>query len=148
MVHRLITDGSAWQKFLEIVRAQEGDPSVLENPEKYPAPKAVQEITAARSGWITGIDALETGLTAVALGAGRMKTGDAIDPGAGIRFAVKTGEKVEKGQPLANLYSSRAESLPAAAERLTKAIQITEEPSGPQPVILATMDHAGIPPAS
>jgi pyrimidine-nucleoside phosphorylase len=146
LMHRLIADGSAWQKFLGIVRAQEGDPAVLEDPEKYPAPKSSHAITADRSGWIGGIDALETGLTAVALGAGRMKTSDEIDPGAGIRFEVKTGEKVERGQPLARIYTNRSDTLAAAAERLAEAIQITEEPSLPQPVILATMDRSDLPP--
>ena len=61
----LVKNGAAWQKFLEIVQAQKGDISVLENPDKYPAASHQEIYYASQSGWIQSIDALEIGLSAV-----------------------------------------------------------------------------------
>jgi len=123
----LIKEGRAWKKFIDIVRAQDGDVSFLEDTGKNPESKKIVDVTAKQTGWIHSADALEIGLTAVSLGAGRMKTTDRIDPRAGILLKVKTGDYVEKDQPLARLYTDKPQILPDAIRRIENAITISEE---------------------
>ena len=94
-------------------------------------------IQAMRSGYVTAIDAEKVGRVALALGAGREKTGDRIDPLAGIHLAVKVGDKVTVGQPLATLErSSDPDSLTPAAAELYKAFVIGPTAPEPQPLII------------
>ena len=120
----MITSGLAWDKFLEIVDEQNGDPSFVERPEKYPQARYSAELIAQREGYITAMDALEFGLTAVSLGAGRQKAEDAIDPKAGIVLYKKEGDKVETGQTIAQLFSDKEAELGQAVKRLEKAVTI------------------------
>ena len=127
--------GLALEKFEEMVAAHGGDLDrfgrILRNPTfKF-------KIQAMRSGYVTAIDAEKVGRVALALGAGREKTGDRIDPLAGIHLAVKVGDKVTVGQPLATLErSSDPESLTPAAAELYKAFAIGPTAPEPQPLIL------------
>ncbi len=133
---RIIKEGKAWDKFVQIAEAQGGDTAFLMDPDTYPHPKGIKEVAAKQSGWIQSIDALEIGLTGVGLGAGRMKTSDAIDPKAGILLQVKTGDYIEKTQPLAILYSDKSELLSTAARRAEKAFHVTDKKPAPTPLIL------------
>lgn len=90
-----------------------------------------------RSGYIAGIDAMCAARTALALGAGREKAGDAIDMSAGIRFAVRSGDRVEPGFPVARLYArDRADRLDEAAAMLARAFTFSDVPvSSRNPVL-------------
>ena len=90
-----------------------------------------------RSGIVSSIDAEKVARVALALGAGREKTGDRIDPLAGIRLAVKIGDKVTIGQPLATLMKSTdPEGLDRAAADLYKAFQISATVPESQSLVL------------
>ena len=140
----LVTSGKAWKKFISIVRAQKGDTSVIQEPGKYNRAKIEQEIIARRSGWIQNIDALEIGLCAVSLGAGRIRMTDQIDPAAGIRLKVKQGQFVEAKQQLATLFTGRKKELPAVAERVIKAFRITDKKPATSSLILELLSDRDI----
>ncbi|MBN2707801.1 MAG: thymidine phosphorylase [Calditrichaceae bacterium] len=123
----MINSGKAWDKFLQIVKSQEGDISYLENPLKYPSSRYKEEITADKNGYIAEINALETGLAAVALGAGRQKSEDKIDPKAGIILHTKCGQKITKGETLFTVYSDRETALKSVCQRLTGAVVISDQ---------------------
>ncbi len=137
---RLIRNGTAWNKFLQVVQAQGGDISFLQHTEKFPLSKQSAEVSARQAGWVYQIDALEIGLTCVALGAGRQKITDLIDPKAGILLKVKPGDRVGKNQVLAIIRTDKSEVLAAAVNRLEKAIIISDEKPPPMPLILQFMD--------
>ena len=63
-------------------------------------------------------------MASLLLGAGRNTKEDVIDPTAGIYLIAKTGDYVEKGSPIATLYSGREDRFAAAEERLLKATQM------------------------
>jgi thymidine phosphorylase len=74
------------------------------------------------------------GRAALALGAGRTKKTDKIDPAAGVEILAKPGDRVEKGDPVARLHGDRAAE---EAERLIiQALEIGDEPPEPAPAIL------------
>ncbi len=129
-----LTSGSAYEKLEEFVRAQGGDAGALEDP---PVSAKVREVEARRGGYVARFGASTIGSAALALGAGRQRKGDKIDPGSGIEVLVKAGDPLQEGQPVARLYGEREAER---AERLVlEALEISDEPVGPPPVILDSL---------
>ena len=81
--------------------------------------------------------ASDIGSAALALGAGREKKGDRIDPGSGVEILVKPGDPLLKGQPVARLYGER-EAEPAR-RLVLEALEISDEPVEPPPAILDSL---------
>ena len=127
--------GLALEKFEEMVEAHGGS---LERFERLLAkPTFKFRIQAMRSGYVTEIDAEKVGRVGLQLGAGREETGDRIDPLAGVTLAVKVGDKVAVGQPLATLEKSTdPEGLERAAADLYKAFVIGPTPPEQTDLIL------------
>lgn len=105
LARRMVAEGRAYAKFLELVASQGGDTAVIEETLRVPAAPAAAEVLAERGGVIAGIDARSLGLLAIELGAGRKAMTDAIDPAAGIVLVRKTGDSVEAGDVLCRLYA-------------------------------------------
>ncbi|MBX3225790.1 MAG: thymidine phosphorylase [Labilithrix sp.] len=99
-----IADGSAIRTMERMVAAQGGDASVVATPSKLDVAKHVVEVKAPRSGYVTGIDALTLGLTGVAMGAGRTRADQKVDPAVGIEIDKKPGEAVKTGDVVARLF--------------------------------------------
>ena len=122
----LIDNGKAFDKFIEMVKLQGGDTSVLTDPESYPVSKYKMEITADNSGYFKTIDNYEIGMAALELGAGRVTKDDVIDPKAGIVFYPKIGDKINKGDLIAELYTDKRNKLEAAKTRIVNSIELSE----------------------
>ena len=100
-------NGLAYKKFVEMVKAQGGDPYAFE---QLTAPLKVKyqvDIHAKASGFISEENALGIGLLAMKLGAGRATKADEIDFEAGVTLTKKVGDRVEVGELIASLYSNR-----------------------------------------
>lgn len=124
MCREKLEKGLALEKFEEMVAAHGGDLERFERLLKKPTFKF--KIQAMKSGFVSEIDAEKVARVALQLGAGREKTGDRIDPLAGITLAVKVGDKVAVGAPLATLEkSSDPDGLERAAAELYKAFVIS-----------------------
>lgn len=107
MAEQSLIDGSALNKFAEMVRAQGGDESYILKPEKFSTAKNIYSLRSPHSGYIASMNAQKIGHCSVILGAGRAKKDDKIDPAAGIILHKKTGDYVEKGEIIAELHSSK-----------------------------------------
>ncbi len=130
-VQRALSSGSAFEKFEEFVSAQGGDTEALED---LPVSATVSEVKSLRDGYVARFAASGIGSAALALGAGRAKKGDEIDPGSGIEILVKPGDPLEEGQPVARLYGER--EAERAAHLVLEALEISGEPVDPPPAIL------------
>ncbi len=119
---QLIKNGKAFDKFLEIVKLQNGDISFIKNPKKYPKSKAVDYLYAEKSGYITKMDNFQIGISALELGAGRKTKEDVIEPKAGLIFKYKIGDRVKKGDPLVEIRSESKNKIDAVKQILSKAI--------------------------
>lgn len=118
-----LADGSALAKFRAMVAAQGGDLDRFAALLQQPTFKFC--IQAMRSGFVEAIDAEKVARVAFQLGAGRAKAGDKIDPRAGVTLAVKRGDRVVVGAPLATLETSHEpEALERCAADLLKAFTI------------------------
>ncbi len=131
---RALGSGAAFETFGRMVECQGGDRRALERP--FPLSPCRLELRAPREGYLTRMETGEIGTAAVMLGAGRSRKDDPIDLGAGIRLLAKTGDFVEKGQPLAVFSAAREELLGPAAERYLAALSFGEDAPKPQPLIL------------
>lgn len=105
MVLQAISSGAAYQKFVELVKAQHGDLTHL------PLSKKIKTIKASKSGTIEKISAIEVGELSVSLGAGRLTKEDSINPGVGVQLLKQVGDVVKKGEPLAKVYYSKTSHL-------------------------------------
>jgi pyrimidine-nucleoside phosphorylase len=117
-----LADGSAYDKFLEMIAAQGGDLSFTGSG--FPAAPFCCELPAGRSGEIIRVDACAVGRAAGLLGAGRRRKGDPIDHAAGIVLRIKPGDKVHAGECVCELHTSDEKLLPAAEELLKDHIHI------------------------
>ena len=141
---KAITDGSAYTKFLDLVEAQGGKAEAIENLERYPLSRHSIEIKSGQSGFVSAIDPLEIGLTALALGAGRSRVDEPIDPKAGIILKKKVGDAVEVGETLALFLTDRERAIPTSRPRLAKAFQIGPQKPQKNNLILAQVTAAGV----
>ena len=112
MLHKVVEDGSAFEKLRQMVIAQGGDVSYIDHPEKFPLSKNIVEVRASKAGYIKHIVALEIGESAMRLGAGRETFDDVIDMSAGIVLNKKVGDKVEKGDVLCVVHTNKEDFAP------------------------------------
>lgn len=133
-VEHALSSGAAFEKLRDLVVAQGGDGRLLED---LPVSADVREVTAPRSGCVAGFGALGVGRAALALGAGREKKGDLVDPGVGVEVLVKTGDGIEEGQAVARVYGSR--NAARAEELILASLNISDEPAQRPPVILGSL---------
>lgn len=120
-----LKDGTAYRKFLEMVKIQNGDTEYVADYKNFKRPAFIKTLKAEKNGFIAKLDAYNTGLAAVELGAGRKKITDTIDPLAGIIFRKTFGEKVRKGEIICELCSSSKEKFSVSLKYLNSAIKIT-----------------------
>lgn len=106
-VEEVLKNGSALQKFKDMITAQGGDVSIFEkiNINNFDNNQQKYICYSENSGYISAIKASQIGTAAMILGAGRQKKEDTIDYNSGIILGKKVGDKVEKGEILGTLYS-------------------------------------------
>jgi pyrimidine-nucleoside phosphorylase len=126
---RALDDGTALERFRLMVEAQGGDPRVVDDPTgTLPAAPVVRPVESAHAGTITAIAAEDIGLASGALGAGRMRKGDAIDPAVGIVVHCKIGDRLEAGQPIGSVHARSHDAARDAVERVLGALSLGEGP--------------------
>jgi thymidine phosphorylase len=133
-IENVLSSGAAYEKFVSFVRAQGGDADALED---LPVSAEVSEVKSPRDGYVARFGASDIGSAALALGAGRAKKGDRIDPGAGVEILARPGDPLEMDQPVAHLYGER--EAERAGRLILKALEISDEPVESPPVILDSL---------
>ena len=134
-VRRVIASGEALMTFANMVEAQGGNKEWILHPELFRKAPYELEVKAEASGYITGVNTEGYGTASLLLGAGRNTKEDKIDFAAGISLVKKTGDKVEKGDVIAVLYTSDESRLEAAAKRLIDATFIGDTKPEDVPLI-------------
>jgi pyrimidine-nucleoside phosphorylase len=134
MAEQALATGKALTRFRELVVAQGGDVSYIEDLDKLPKATLIEDVLAEQSGYLSQIDARLVGEASVLLGAGRAKKGDPIDHAVGIMVHHKVGDHVERGQPLFTLHANRQPALEEARRYLAPALEWSEKPVQPLPL--------------
>lgn len=109
MIDKAIKDRSGLKKLRELVEAQGGDATYVDDPDKFPVASNVIPVVSKRDGYIRRIDSLSIGLSAMRLGAGRETLTDVIDTTAGIVLTKKVGDYVKNGDVIAYAHTNKAD---------------------------------------
>ncbi|HEY7305692.1 MAG TPA: thymidine phosphorylase [Bryobacteraceae bacterium] len=131
-----LLDGSGYRKLKEVIQAQGGNPQVLDRFELLPNATGAQEISTARGGYVSAIDAELIGQASAMIGAGRNTKEDSIDPAVGVILEVKVGQRIDAGSILCRIYYTSEEHLEEAAELVEDAFKISQQPVDERDLIL------------
>lgn len=109
MLEQTIKDGSALEKFKQMIIMQDGDPAVIDDYGVMPQAQYHIPIVAERDGIVTKIAADEMGIASMRLGGGRSAKDDQLDYAVGLVLHHKVGDKVRQGEPLVTVHSNQKE---------------------------------------
>ena len=117
-----LADGSGLAKLRQLVEAQGGDGRLIDDPDRLPRAPRVETLRAPRTAFVSALDAEEVGIASVHLGAGREKKSDPIDLRTGVVLHAKVGDRVERGQPFADVHVAGKPEDAAAIEDVRRAV--------------------------
>nr|MBA2431821.1 thymidine phosphorylase [Chthoniobacterales bacterium] len=120
-----LQDGSAWRKFVQLVEAQNGDASALERMSKVHSAPVIHPFFAERSGTVSRLDAEAIGRASLLLGGGRQKADDHVDFAVGFSQLKKSGERVQKGEPLMLIHARDETNLESVLPLVRGGVEIT-----------------------
>lgn len=130
-----ISSGRAADKMREIIEAQGGNGSVVDDPAVLPQAQACELYDAPRRGFIARVEPRTIGRGVVALGGGRQRLEDTIDPSVGFVITAKPGDWAEQGEPLATIFARDSAGIEAGRAALREAIVIADEAEPPLPLV-------------
>ncbi|HET8529439.1 MAG TPA: thymidine phosphorylase [Gaiellaceae bacterium] len=130
-----VAGGSALEAYERWIRAQGGDPDEA----VLPRAPLIREVFAPRDGFVQRLAALPVGLAAVHLGGGRRAKDDAIDHSVGIVCLKKRGDRVEDGEPLAEIHARDETTAAEAAADVLRAYELGDDEPRAQPIVLDTL---------
>lgn len=136
LVQQTVENGSAYDKFLELIKNQGGDTSYIEDVTKFDQAKYVIPVLSLESGYISKTDAERIGSISVYLGAGRLKKEDSIDSQAGIVLVKKVGDAVKTGEPIAYIHTNDESKVKGATENLLQAFELSKKSLKPSKSII------------
>ncbi len=136
LLEKNIKNKKGLEKLRELIISQKGDPKIIDDYSLFPKCKFKKELISEFSGYISDMDTYNIGKAACETGAGRKTKTDKIDYSAGIILKFSLGDKINKGDVLAEIYSSSEERLENAWNILKNCIKISENPPKPQKTIL------------
>lgn len=139
VVHAAWASGKPLEIFRSLIQEQGGD---IDAAKMRFANLPKKAIIAPADGMITDIQAREIGLAGIMLGAGRQRTEDVLDYGAGIVFHKKCGAEVRKGEEIGYVQGTRTETFDAAVAYIEQNIHITKQDFTPLPMVLEEWDSA------
>jgi thymidine phosphorylase len=133
-VAHALESGAAAERFARMVVALGGPGDLLEKPDRHlPQAPIRQAVGLERAGVVTSIDGRALGLAVVALGGGRRRATDRIDPAVGLSEVRGIGETVGPDMPFAIVHAATAGDAAAAADALRRAIAVGDSAEGAAP---------------
>jgi pyrimidine-nucleoside phosphorylase len=130
-----VQDGSALAAYERWIAAQGGDP----REEALPSAPVVRAVEAPRGGYVGAIGAVDVGLAALRLGAGRRTKDDDIDHAVGVLCLKKRGDAVDPGDVVAQVHASDDESAARAADEVLAAYAFADDAPAERPIVLETI---------
>jgi len=125
----ILNSGQALECFRKNVEAQGGEPRVCDDPSGFlPLVTESFKVESPRSGFITKINAAEIGHAIAAIGGGRVRIDDAIDPSVGYLTEVRIGNRVSAGASVGTVYCRDQSMAREATQRIQAAYEISEQP--------------------
>jgi pyrimidine-nucleoside phosphorylase len=136
LAQKSLQDGTALAKFRQLVAAQGGDATYVDEPVKFPRAPLVETVVSPQTGFLSVVNARIIGEASVALGAGRTRKGDPIDHAVGLEIPLKVGDRIEQGRPLFTIHAGSRPALERAKEQVVSAYAFSNVPVPPLPLFL------------
>lgn len=137
---RVLQSGEAFEKLRQMVTAQGGDASVLEQDSCFLQAAVSHEVKAPKGGYIARMQTQGIGESASILGAGRETKESKLDYAAGIVLRKKTGDCVKQGETLATLYAATDEKCRVGEQRFLESLTFSEKQPPKTPLVLGTVE--------
>jgi pyrimidine-nucleoside phosphorylase len=131
--------GDGLRKFAQMIEAQGGNPDVVDRPDLLPQAREARMVLAARGGYVTRMHTDRIGSAARALGAGRGRVEDAIEPAAGILMKKRLGDRAREGEALLELRITEGSDVARALALIDGAVEIGDAPVKRPPLIHAVI---------
>ncbi len=135
-VLRHLTDGTALEKFKELIKAQGGDTAYVDHPEKFHAAKHIRKLPAPKRGYVHTINAAMIARGVHLLGAGVQKHHDKIDYSVGVSEIKKVGTQVKQGEPLMMIHYNDESKLETALNYFKDAYRLAPKRPTPPPLVV------------
>lgn len=142
LLEKLLDSGAAYEKFLEMVEAQDGDPDSVTQPYESLHTAPEYPLISDRSGILHGIDPLTIGFAAVELGAGRKRQEDDIDSGVGFVIHAGVGDAINSGDLLASVYARNRPDT-EWLRWIQNAFEISDSPAVVSALVLDRVNQPG-----
>lgn len=125
----VVESGAALECFRRNVEAQGGDPRVCDDPEKIlPLVRESFKVESRRSGFITKVNTTEIGHAIAAIGGGRVRIDDRIDPSVGFIAEARIGDRISSDKLLGTVYCRDESKAREAVQRIQAAYEIGDQP--------------------
>ena len=135
LLEKKLDDGSAYEKFKEMVTFQMGDLTMFEEPSRLPTAGSIIEYKALQDGYLQEFKTASIGRLIVEMGGGRKTKDDIVDPLVGLRFYKKIGDNVSSGEPIAVIHARDRSQAMMVSRRLEGLIRIGPDRSDPPRLI-------------
>jgi pyrimidine-nucleoside phosphorylase len=122
-----IRSGHALARLAAMIEAQGGNPRIVDDPAALPQAPLVEPYRATRVGVVLRVEPRRIGRAITALGGGRTKVDDVIDPAVGFVISVKPGDAVAAGEAIATIHARDAAGLAVARAALDEAIVLAPQ---------------------
>jgi pyrimidine-nucleoside phosphorylase len=139
-----ISSGRAAEKFQRIIEAQGGNPAVVDDPALLPQADAVEIYLSPRAGVVARVEPRAIGVGIIALGGGRTRVEDAVDPSVGFVITARPGDVVQAGEPLATVFARNSADLAIGMAALREAIVVADEAEPPLPLVSHRVTEVGV----
>ena len=143
-LEKAIGTGKAAEYFQKIIDAQGGNPGVVDDPAVLPQAAECELFSASRRGFVARVEPRSVGRGVIALGGGRTKMEDTVDPSVGFVITARPGDWVEQGEPLATIFARDRAGVEAGRHALRQAIVISDEADPPLPLVSHRVSSEGV----
>jgi len=143
-MEKAIGTGKAAEHFQRIIEAQGGNPGVVEDPAALPQAAECELFNAPRRGFVARVEPRAIGRGITALGGGRTKMEDRIDPSVGFVITARPGDWVEHGEPLATIFAHNRAGVESGKQALRQALVISDEADPPLPLVSHRVSSNGV----
>jgi pyrimidine-nucleoside phosphorylase len=134
-LEKSIASGRAAERFQQIVQAQGGNPSVVDDPAILPQAAECEIFSAPRRGFVARIEPRAIGRGIIEMGGGRTRVEDKADPSVGFVITARPGDWIEQGEPMATIFARDRAGVGSGRHALRSAVVITDEAEPPLPLI-------------
>ena len=143
-MEKAIGTGKAAEHFQRIIEAQGGNPGVVEDPAALPQAAECELYNAPRRGFVARVEPRAIGRGITALGGGRTKMEDRVDPSVGFVITARPGDWVEQGEPLATIFAHDRAGVESGRQALRQSIIIADEADPPLPLVSHRVSGSGV----